>query len=95
MFQDPAHDKYTIGSISLQHLSICTEKKILQKSYIFIGGQILKQVQDDVGREDEAIRSKIIAVSTLGKKAYYVNFCIVLLDNTQNGCYILAKMLKG
>ncbi|MDR1168539.1 MAG: hypothetical protein LBK53_06610 [Heliobacteriaceae bacterium] len=37
----------TICSISLQHLSICTGKKTLQKLYIFIGGQMLKQVQHD------------------------------------------------
>ncbi|MDR1168774.1 MAG: hypothetical protein LBK53_07825 [Heliobacteriaceae bacterium] len=38
---------HTICSMSLQHLSICTRKKTLQRLYIFIGGQILKQVQDD------------------------------------------------
>ncbi|MDR1167873.1 MAG: hypothetical protein LBK53_03145 [Heliobacteriaceae bacterium] len=32
----------------LSNFNICTGKKTLQRLYIFIGGQILKQVQDDV-----------------------------------------------
>jgi hypothetical protein len=42
LFQDPAHGKsyYFLNFVSAP---ICTGKKILQKLYIFIGGQMLKQ----------------------------------------------------